>query len=355
MVNQTIVVPPYQQPRFDSKAAIASCGVLRNVALLADSSRGVTPYQFQISSGPAATALQASSIFPNMSIGTYPFLMVDACGNSYASNMSVDSLNVPVVAATGNLCAGSTTTLSLPVNPYYQYQWTLPRGGTMTGNSLLLNPVTLADTGTYKITATSTIAGCTDSKQSALSLQFCSITVLADSRWNFVGTRRGDNMLLKWQTGSEADVDHFVVERSVDGLHFNAWRHMTATSPLVKTYNITDEQPLPGISYYRLQVVHANGLVNYSVVVSCTSIAVRKPMVYPTWVAPGVPLLVAYPASAQNVFVQLVSLDGKLLLTKVAPAGDAQTYFDISQLTPGYYLVVITHNNQKTVVRILKQ
>ena len=65
IITRTIVVPPYQQPRF-TIAAVASCGVLRNVALLADSSLGLSPYKYQISSGVGATVLQPSPVFQNL-------------------------------------------------------------------------------------------------------------------------------------------------------------------------------------------------------------------------------------------------------------------------------------------------
>lgn len=354
VISQTIVVPPYQQPLL-SKTAVASCGTLRNVALLADSSRGVSPYLYQISSGAAATSLQSSPVFQNLSAGTYPFLIADACGNSYSTSIAVDTLVVPQPAVIGSLCTNNVASLRLTSNPYISYQWKLPSGSTVTGDSIYLNPVSIADMGTYMVTATSNIAGCTDSQQIAFNVQSCIMTVLATSRVRFTGERQGGNMVLQWQMDKDASVDHFIVERSANGIRFDALQNLSSDQASGNIYKVTDHKLLPGVSYYRLKIVHIDGLVTYSSIVRCMTRQVQKPEVYPTLITPGASLLVIYPAAAQRSYVQIISIDGKLQFTRQLPAGTTYTSIDVSTLAPGPYLVAVTYNGIKTVVKVLKQ
>jgi hypothetical protein len=294
-------------------------------------------------------------VFQNLTVGTYPFLMADACGNSYSANIAIDTLIAPVPLAAGNLCSNGIATLGLPASPYISYLWQLPSGATVAGDSIFLNPVTSVDTGIYVIKATSNIAGCTNNAQIAISVKYCSMIALADDQLSFTGERQDESMVLKWQINSDAEVDYFIVERSADGRHFDPLKNVLPVALSGNVYKVTDYRLLPGVSYYRLKVVHKNGRVRYSSIVPCISTIVRKPEVYPTFLTPGVPLLVIYPASKQYGFVRLMSTDGKLQLSRQVAAGTSQTSIDISKLMPGPYFVEITYNGKKTIVQVLKQ
>lgn len=65
-----------------------------------------------------------------------------------------------------------------------------------------------------------------------------------------------------WQTESERDNDYFTVERSGDGVTFEAIGQIDGAgnsfTPL--TYKLYDSSPLTGMNYYRLQQTDFNGL-----------------------------------------------------------------------------------------------
>ncbi|MFT3884582.1 MAG: T9SS type A sorting domain-containing protein [Flavobacteriales bacterium] len=71
---------------------------------------------------------------------------------------------------------------------------------------------------------------------------------------------------LAWATASERDNDHFDVERSTDGRTF--MRIVTVvgngTSMQRIDYGLRDEQPQPGINYYRLKQVDVDGAFVHS-------------------------------------------------------------------------------------------
>lgn len=66
---------------------------------------------------------------------------------------------------------------------------------------------------------------------------------------------------LEWATANELNFDHFVVERSADGKNFEAITTITGhgTTSVRHDYSYTDNFPLAGISYYRLQSVDFDG------------------------------------------------------------------------------------------------
>lgn len=69
-----------------------------------------------------------------------------------------------------------------------------------------------------------------------------------------------------WRTAAEVNNDHFTVERSGDGL---AWRSIgvvpgagNSTTPL--SYGFLDNEPLDGVSYYRIRQTDHNGGMDHS-------------------------------------------------------------------------------------------
>ena len=71
---------------------------------------------------------------------------------------------------------------------------------------------------------------------------------------------------LHWVTASEKNSHSFVVERSADGKIFHRIGTLAAagSTQARTTYDLTDEQPLSGTSYYRLRQVDLDGTTTYS-------------------------------------------------------------------------------------------
>ena len=74
---------------------------------------------------------------------------------------------------------------------------------------------------------------------------------------------------LSWETASEQNSDYFGIERSLDGNMFEEFDRVDAmgfSSELVN-YQLIDEYPLRGKSYYRLRQVDLDGSMTHSSVV----------------------------------------------------------------------------------------
>ena len=63
------------------------------------------------------------------------------------------------------------------------------------------------------------------------------------------------NILLKWDVAEQVDIRKYIVERSSNGRDYSAIGSITANSETSYTYQFTDNDPVNGVSYYRLQIV----------------------------------------------------------------------------------------------------
>ena len=74
--------------------------------------------------------------------------------------------------------------------------------------------------------------------------------------------------ILEWKTGYEKNNDYFIIERSSDGINFESIGTIkgAGSSASLISYSFTDENPLPGINYYRLKQVDFNGQSENSII-----------------------------------------------------------------------------------------
>jgi PQQ-dependent dehydrogenase (s-GDH family) len=93
---------------------------------------------------------------------------------------------------------------------------------------------------------------------------------------SFTGQLQNNNsVLLNWKTENEINTSHFVVERSVDGIRFNAIGNVTANGRNNTggsfNYALTDNDAINQSSqriYYRLKMVDIDGRFEYSNIIS---------------------------------------------------------------------------------------
>lgn len=169
----------------------------------------------------------------------------------------------------------------------------------------------------------------------------------------FNGVCEGDKVRLNWQTASEKNNDHFIVERADDAVHFTAVQQINSqdpnsTRPL--NYSIYDDQPLKGKTYYRLKQVDKDGNFSYSsiVVVNCKTGNIT-------------PAISLYPNPAENeITMEMNGMNGKLNLVlytihgqqllertvNASPNENILEPLDISALAPAIYIIRIDVNDE---------
>lgn len=82
---------------------------------------------------------------------------------------------------------------------------------------------------------------------------------------SFDAVKQTKKVLLQWTTGNELNVNKYIVERSADGTAYTPVGNVPAYNNGNKnTYSLTDNQPLPGLSFYRLKMMDIDGSFRYS-------------------------------------------------------------------------------------------
>lgn len=83
---------------------------------------------------------------------------------------------------------------------------------------------------------------------------------------SFNANKTENSSFLKLVTASETNNDYFTIERSGDGRSFEAIGEIkgAGNSAEEKHYEFTDENPLPGINYYRIKQTDFDGQYSYS-------------------------------------------------------------------------------------------
>ncbi|HLP18768.1 MAG TPA: gliding motility-associated C-terminal domain-containing protein, partial [Chitinophagales bacterium] len=169
-IQDTIEIPPYRRPEIVNTIKI-TCHGNSFIELRADSVSGVPPYTYEIIGGPQTAPAQINPEFSLSLVGTYLARITDACGTANTTNFTIDTAAFPPINKFGSSCTGGTTRLTYQSSPHIVYRWKKPNGSVYTGDTLLINPTTTADTGVYEVTKTVTINGCVDSFTAYYNLQ----------------------------------------------------------------------------------------------------------------------------------------------------------------------------------------
>lgn len=88
-------------------------------------------------------------------------------------------------------------------------------------------------------------------------------TVLDISLLSFNANPSGSHINLNWQTASEVNNSHFIIESSTNGYDFKFLEKVNAAgnSNVTQSYSCVDKNPVIGTNYYRLKSVDFNSVV----------------------------------------------------------------------------------------------
>lgn len=161
-----------------------------------------------------------------------------------------------------------------------------------------------------------------------------------------------ETVKLEWLTVSEKDNDYFQIERSQDAINFTSIGTVEGmgTTTLSTTYHFVDEDPLHGISYYRLKQVDVDGAFDYS---DIRSVEVERTLD-----------VMLYPNPTQGTFVVRGSDVKGSTIVVVAPSGrqlhqlQANVFgqnVSLSNCAKGMYFVYVTKGERKITLRVIKE
>ncbi|MDX1905660.1 MAG: T9SS type A sorting domain-containing protein [Bacteroidia bacterium] len=165
-----------------------------------------------------------------------------------------------------------------------------------------------------------------------------------------------NHVTLSWGTAQEINNDYIAVERSTDGQHFAEIGQVAGagTSDTYTQYVFDDRDVFQGTHYYRLRQVDLDGQATVF-----PAIEVYMPAATSRWTLYPQPVLdkMILTASTQPeaaVRIQVLNLQGQVLLQQDTKPGAVEVVVDLGGLAAGMYLVRISESGQYEAVRIIK-
>jgi hypothetical protein len=193
-----------------------------------------------------------------------------------------------------------------------------------------------------------------NSGQNRISFNISGGTTLPLTLSNFKGVFTDQKEVdLSWITIMESDVDHYEIQRSGDGMNFQAIDSVQSkmnisTNDYDLQYNYTDSHPLMGTSYYRIKVVGKDGNTNQSPVVQMNNTMVAGTRIYPTLIQNNM-VFVESDKNLHGVKMEFFDLQGKKISETDWETLNSRQNVQISKsgiLPTGTYVARLTADGQ---------
>ena len=155
----------------------------------------------------------------------------------------------------------------------------------------------------------------------------------------FTAAPRNDQVHLRWETTQEINNDYFRVQRSVDSKTWTDYGDKIAghgTTDAPQRYAFVDQQPLPGVSYYRLQQTDYDGTEHFHPVERVDMRKAADITVFPN-PANGTVYLEPPAETTSAAHIRISTLYGQLVRTINAQNGTNELH--LADLLPGQYLI----------------
>lgn len=183
----------------------------------------------------------------------------------------------------------------------------------------------------------------TDLASAALPLTLTDINV----------TVSGNTRTITWNTANEINVNHFIVERSTDGINFYSIQTVNAKNGNGESYSVSDAEPLnTGVVYYRLKMVDKDGSYTLSKIVTAKISMKNSVRIYPNPVGDGNVQIILESATS-GATVKVIAMDGKIAISKEGLSGQTLS-LNMASLPKGTYTVIVSDKNGSYKTKLVK-
>lgn len=357
----TIDVAPYSFPGLQQSAAYQCDN--NNFSVGAVVTGGCGPFAYEIiGSIPASPSInttgQTSPVFTITNGVQYSLVRlraVDACGNATLNDVNILPLANTLIYASSD-CYYNNVTLHVDSTANATYKWfkkTTAVDSVLVSNTTTYNiPYLLpSDTGTY-VCRMSVNGGCLTKLYYFGVTGMCSGTLPGQVKLS--GKEVNGAVQLNWAAQQDVDTKEYIVERSatINGPYTAIGKINSRQSGGRVIYAFTDETPLTGINYYRLQVVGKDSKITYSNNINVKTVTVSIVSLYPNPVKKvlNISLSAKQPESFK---LTLVSVTGQVVHERLVQKVQQTTvqYNRDARLKSGVYMLRITAlNSQETFV-----
>ncbi|UOQ52419.1 T9SS type A sorting domain-containing protein [Hymenobacter cellulosivorans] len=166
---------------------------------------------------------------------------------------------------------------------------------------------------------------------------------------SFTAQRQPAGIVIRWTTASELNNARFEVQRSLNGREFATIAVVAGQgqSSRWRQYSVLDQQPAPGLAYYRLRQVDLDGKTSYSAVAVVDGLAELQ--LYPNPVRHT--LTIQGATASQPLQVSITDLTGRPVWSGACAPGGS---IDMQRFPQGTYLVRILENGRASTHKITR-
>lgn len=155
---------------------------------------------------------------------------------------------------------------------------------------------------------------------------------------SFTATEQNSKVQLRWNVGEEINTASYQVQHSVDGVQFTGIS--TVPSRHLPQYTVTDNHPVSGINYYRLQIADNDGSTTYSQLVSVKLNTLSNLSLYPNPFHDKLSVEITLPGTKEEV-VGIYDASGRRVYHQHLnlPEGPNRIQLNLSSLYRGIYFI----------------
>lgn len=168
---------------------------------------------------------------------------------------------------------------------------------------------------------------------------------------------------VNWSTASQTNNAYFEVERSKDGIRFELIGRVQGCLNCTgaRQYELNDNNPYSGFSYYRLKQVDLDGKFSYSNVafVDMAEIVKSVMQVYPNITDGAYTVKIKNNGAKRQAIIQLINAEGRSIHLQTIQLNEGNNTFDysLSEQIPGVYYIRLTDKltNTAYTLRLIKK
>jgi hypothetical protein len=165
-------------------------------------------------------------------------------------------------------------------------------------------------------------------------------------------------VVLDWQTATEENTSHFILQKSMDGANYQSIGTVQAAgnSSTGKNYSLTDHSIPASTVYYRVVLIDADGRTMMSNIVSLTGKKSDQQLyVYPSPVKNQFNIMVQIPDRHVQATFQLLDMSGKIIWAKQYDLQKGNNYLSMYRTaeTKGIYILQCWYNNEVRQQKII--
>ena len=161
----------------------------------------------------------------------------------------------------------------------------------------------------------------------------------------FTAAKAGNAVKLNWKTVSENNMALYEVERSTNAVHFTSIITIPSLNAPIAEYIYIDNNPVKGISYYRLAMKEQTGEQKYSQVIAVSFAKNMGIALYPSPWKKGEALNVSN-MNSEKLTIHFMNANGQVLSTALSDSGLVPTETLVNKKGQVYYKIFDRAKNQ---------